>query len=140
MSSLPPETVLRFLMWRNTDKSLRLRWRFLALIGLLPLLALAQTAPPARPFQRLNGCAYKPQRWDDGDSFHVILPDQKEGAASQRLIPAGERSGLLTYTVYASMKSAACSCVSITLPASSSPDRIIGEEHEGPLPCNGRWR
>jgi endonuclease YncB( thermonuclease family) len=21
---------------------------------------------------------YKPQRWNDGDSFHVILPDQKE--------------------------------------------------------------
>jgi endonuclease YncB( thermonuclease family) len=65
-------------MWRNTGKSLRLRWRFLALIGLPPLLALAQTAPPAQPFQRLDGCAYKPQRWDDGDSFHVILPDQKE--------------------------------------------------------------
>jgi endonuclease YncB( thermonuclease family) len=72
------QTVLRSLMWRNTDNSLRPRWRFLALIGLLPLLALAQTAPPAQPFQRLDGCAYKPQRWDDGDSFHVILPDQKE--------------------------------------------------------------
>jgi hypothetical protein len=65
-------------MWRNTDNSLRPRWRFLALIGLPPLLALAQTAPPAQPFQRLDGCAYKPQRWDDGDSFHVIQPDQKE--------------------------------------------------------------
>jgi hypothetical protein len=65
-------------MWRHTDNSLRPRWRFLALIGLSPLLALAQTAPPAQPFQRLDGCAYKPQRWDDGDSFHVILPDQKE--------------------------------------------------------------
>lgn len=65
-------------MWRNTDNRLRPRWRFLALIGLAPLLALAQTAPPAQPFQRLDGCAYKPQRWDDGDSFHVILSDQKE--------------------------------------------------------------
>ncbi len=45
---------------------------------LVPLLAFAQHAPPAQPFQRLDGCAYKPQRWDDGDSFHVILPDQKE--------------------------------------------------------------
>jgi hypothetical protein len=44
MSSLPPETVLRFLMWRTTDNSLRPCWRFLALIGLPPLLALAQTA------------------------------------------------------------------------------------------------
>jgi endonuclease YncB( thermonuclease family) len=45
---------------------------------LVPLLAFAQHAPPAQPFQRLDGCAYKPQRWDDGDSFHVILSDQKE--------------------------------------------------------------
>jgi endonuclease YncB( thermonuclease family) len=65
-------------MWRNTNNNLRHRWHFLALIGLAPLLAFAQTAPPAQPFQRLDGCAYKPQRWDDGDSFHVILPDQKE--------------------------------------------------------------
>src|SRR2546430_907125 len=40
--------------------------------------ALAKTAPPAQPFQQIDGCAYKPQRWNDGDSFHVILPDQKE--------------------------------------------------------------
>jgi endonuclease YncB( thermonuclease family) len=65
-------------MLRNTDDSLRPRWRFLPLIGLLPLLALTQTATPAQPFQRLDGCAYKPQRWNDGDSFHVILPDRKE--------------------------------------------------------------
>jgi hypothetical protein len=65
-------------MWRNTDNRLRPRWRLVALIGLAPLLALARTAPPAQPFQRLDSCAYKPQRWDDGDSFHVILPDQKE--------------------------------------------------------------
>jgi endonuclease YncB( thermonuclease family) len=53
--------------------------RVSTLTGLLvPLLALAQTAPPAQPFRRLDGCAYKPQRWDDGDSFHVILPDRKE--------------------------------------------------------------
>ena len=45
---------------------------------LVPLLAFAQHAPPARPFQRFDGCIYKPQRWNDGDSFHVILPDQKE--------------------------------------------------------------
>ena len=45
---------------------------------LVPLVALAQTAPPAQPFQRLNGCVYKSQRWNDGDSFHVVLPDQKE--------------------------------------------------------------
>ena len=38
----------------------------------------AQTAPPAQPFQRLDGCVYKSQRWNDGDSFHVLLRDQKE--------------------------------------------------------------
>jgi endonuclease YncB( thermonuclease family) len=42
------------------------------------LLAFGQTAPPAQPFQRLDGCIYKPQRWNDGDSFHVLLPDGKE--------------------------------------------------------------
>jgi len=26
---------------------------------------------------RIDGYVYKPQRWNDGDSFHVILPDQK---------------------------------------------------------------
>ena len=45
---------------------------------LVPLLAFAQHAPPARPFQRFDGCIYKPQRWNDGDSFHVVLPDRKE--------------------------------------------------------------
>jgi endonuclease YncB( thermonuclease family) len=55
-----------------------MRHLVLFLIGTVPLLAFAQHAPPAQPFQRLDGCAYKPQRWDDGDSFHVILPDQKE--------------------------------------------------------------
>ncbi len=41
-------------------------------------LSLIASAPPANPFQRLDNCVYKPQRWDDGDSFHVILSDQKE--------------------------------------------------------------
>jgi endonuclease YncB( thermonuclease family) len=45
---------------------------------LVPLVAIAQTAPPAQPFQQLDGCVYKSQRWNDGDSFHVLLPDQKE--------------------------------------------------------------
>jgi endonuclease YncB( thermonuclease family) len=45
---------------------------------LVPLVAITQTAPPAQPFQRLDGCVYKSQRWNDGDSFHVLLRDQKE--------------------------------------------------------------
>jgi endonuclease YncB( thermonuclease family) len=53
--------------------------KLIALVALvLPLVALAQVAPPAQPFQRLDGCVYKPKRWNDGDSFNVILPDQKE--------------------------------------------------------------
>jgi endonuclease YncB( thermonuclease family) len=53
--------------------------RVLTLTALLvPLLVFAQHAPPARPFQRFDGCIYKSQRWNDGDSFHVILPDRKE--------------------------------------------------------------
>ena len=39
--------------------------------------ALAKTAPPTQPFQRIDGM-YKSQRWNDGYSVHVILPDQKE--------------------------------------------------------------
>jgi hypothetical protein len=50
----------------------------LAFFVVVPLLAFAQQAPPARPFQRFDGCIYKPQRWNDGDSFHAILPDEKE--------------------------------------------------------------
>ena len=42
------------------------------------LVSLRAAAPPAQPFQRVDGCIYKPKRWNDGDSFHVILPDQKE--------------------------------------------------------------
>lgn len=48
------------------------------LIAAIPSEAAAQHAPPAQPFQRLDGCIYKPQRWNDGDSFHVILPNVKE--------------------------------------------------------------
>jgi endonuclease YncB( thermonuclease family) len=42
---------------------------------LVPLLAFAQHAPPAQPFQRLDGCVLTPDKWTDGDSFRVRLPD-----------------------------------------------------------------
>jgi endonuclease YncB( thermonuclease family) len=45
---------------------------------LVPLVAITLTAPPAQPFQRFDDCVYKSQRWNDGDSFHVLLRDQKE--------------------------------------------------------------
>jgi hypothetical protein len=56
----------------------RALFALLAFFVVIPVLAFAQQAPPARPFQRCDGCIYKPQRWNDGDSFHVILPDRKE--------------------------------------------------------------
>jgi endonuclease YncB( thermonuclease family) len=48
------------------------------LIAAIPSEVVAQHAPSAQPFQQLDGCTYKPQRWNDGDSFHVILADAKE--------------------------------------------------------------
>lgn len=44
---------------------------FLALL-FLPLSALAQKAPAAKPFQKIEKCTLKADRWNDGDSFHVL--------------------------------------------------------------------
>ena len=35
-------------------------------------------APAAKPFQRLDGCRLIPNRWNDGDSFHVMTADDRE--------------------------------------------------------------
>ena len=35
-------------------------------------------APKGKPWFTLKNVAYKPQRWDDGDSFHVTLEDGNE--------------------------------------------------------------
>jgi endonuclease YncB( thermonuclease family) len=32
-------------------------------------------ARAAKPWQRIDGCTWKPDRWNDGDSFHVITGD-----------------------------------------------------------------
>jgi endonuclease YncB( thermonuclease family) len=37
--------------------------------------AIAQEAPPSKPFERFDGCVLKPDEWTDGDSFRVQLPD-----------------------------------------------------------------
>lgn len=34
-------------------------------------------APSAKPFQRLDGCRLIPNRWNDGDSFHVMTADDR---------------------------------------------------------------
>ena len=33
-------------------------------------------APAGKPWQRLDGCTWKADRWNDGDSFHVITGDE----------------------------------------------------------------
>jgi hypothetical protein len=51
-------------------------WIRLALILLVSVAgALAQKAPPAKPFERFEGCVLEPDEWTDGDSFRVRLPD-----------------------------------------------------------------
>lgn len=32
----------------------------------------AKKARAAKPWQRIDGCTWKPDRWNDGDSFHVL--------------------------------------------------------------------
>ena len=59
------------------DKSVTARVSTLIAL-LVPLLRSRSTRLPLRPFQRFDDCIYEPQCWDDGDSFHVILPDRKE--------------------------------------------------------------
>jgi endonuclease YncB( thermonuclease family) len=51
----------------------------LALVALLtPISIVFGAAPPAKPFQRLDGCRMIPNRWNDGDSFHVMTADERE--------------------------------------------------------------
>jgi len=48
----------------------------LAIVGIVLALSVAHgAAPPAKPWQRIDGCRYKADRWNDGDSFHVITGD-----------------------------------------------------------------
>ena len=37
--------------------------------------ASGQKAPSAKPFERLDGCVLEPDKWTDGDSFRVRLPN-----------------------------------------------------------------
>jgi endonuclease YncB( thermonuclease family) len=51
------------------------RWlSFLFLALFLPLSALSAS----KPFEKLEGCRWKADRWNDGDSFHVITGDAGE--------------------------------------------------------------
>src|SRR4051812_10895550 len=44
-----------------------------ALVSALP----ANAAQPLKPFQKIENCRWKPDRWNDGDSFHVITGDEQ---------------------------------------------------------------
>ena len=48
----------------------------IALVG-LSAAAIAQKAPPAKPFERFDGRVLEPDEWTDGDSFRVRLPDSR---------------------------------------------------------------
>jgi hypothetical protein len=37
----------------------------------LSAAAIAQKAPPSKPFERFDGCVLEPDEWTDGDSFRV---------------------------------------------------------------------
>ena len=43
----------------------------------LSAAALAQKAPPSKPFERFDGCVLEPDEWTDGDSFRVRLRDSR---------------------------------------------------------------
>jgi endonuclease YncB( thermonuclease family) len=43
----------------------------------LSAVAIAQKAPPSKPFERFDGCLLEPDEWTDGDSFRVRLPDSR---------------------------------------------------------------
>jgi endonuclease YncB( thermonuclease family) len=43
----------------------------------LSAAAIAQKAPPSKPFERFDGCVLKPDEWTDGDSFRVRLSDNR---------------------------------------------------------------
>jgi endonuclease YncB( thermonuclease family) len=43
----------------------------------LSAAAIGQLAPPAKLFERFDGCVLEPDDWTDGDSFRVRLPDNR---------------------------------------------------------------
>jgi endonuclease YncB( thermonuclease family) len=52
--------------------------RTFLLLFLFPGPIFAQQAKPAQPFLTYEGCTYLEHQWNDGDSFHVRMPDGKE--------------------------------------------------------------
>ena len=50
-------------------------WAVVFAALLLPSAAIARSLPPARPYERFDACHIEPDKWTDGDSFRVRLPD-----------------------------------------------------------------
>ena len=59
------------MIFRNCVVLFRLALLFL--VGVVE--ASAQKAPSAKPFERFDGSVLEPDKWTDGDSFRVRLPD-----------------------------------------------------------------
>src|SRR5687767_5144694 len=54
-------------VWRNMFR----------LLALCLVIASAQAAaPPAKPWQQIENCQWKADRWNDGDSYHLITGNQ----------------------------------------------------------------
>jgi endonuclease YncB( thermonuclease family) len=47
-------------------------FRYIAFLFLVPLVSVAQKAPPAQAWQKIGGCQLVQNRWNDGDSFHTL--------------------------------------------------------------------
>jgi hypothetical protein len=58
-------------------KGLALKLLLFILFHCLSAATIAQKAPPAKPFERFDGCVLEPDEWTDGDSFRVRLPDNR---------------------------------------------------------------
>jgi endonuclease YncB( thermonuclease family) len=64
----------RFFRLRSPAKIVGMHIVLLLLLLTTPH-AFAQKAPSAKPFQQIHGCVLAPDKWTDGDSFRVRLPD-----------------------------------------------------------------
>ncbi len=60
---------------------------FLLLALLLPMPAHAAS----KPFQKIEACRWKADRWNDGDSFHVITGDAGKAMHSISLFASSGR-------------------------------------------------
>ena len=69
------------------------------LLALCLLIVSAQAAaPPAKPWQRVDGCHWKADRWNDGDSFHVLTGDEAREIVARLYFvdtPEAERLAML---------------------------------------------